>query len=145
MNNIDNAFVRGFLKKQADAGIQKEAFLPLLLSLGLNIGGGILGQQAAKRITPSVSSWAAKTLAGRLSGRALTPAAAQRLGAGATPKVLSQAQPAAGAMSRGYDKTLNWLKKRNNASMVTDNVGFMAGSTLAPMAGEMVFGKPEQA
>jgi hypothetical protein len=48
-------------------------------------------------------------------------------------------------MSRGYDKTLNWLKKRNNASMVTDNVGFMAGSTLAPMAGEMVFGKPEQA
>jgi hypothetical protein len=56
---VKQAFIRGFTKRAAEAGLEKSAILPLLLG-GLGTIGGAIGADmlAARTIVPKILSWA---------------------------------------------------------------------------------------
>ena len=108
-NNIQEAFVRGFLNKQAACGLEKEAFLPALLNLGLNIGGavggGMIGQQVFKKLVPKITNYAK---------------AQHVVGAGAP----------VGFFSGNYNKVLGYLSKKKNTANLMDQTGMAAGGII---------------
>lgn len=127
---LDEAFASGFLKKQAEYGFKKEAFLPALLNLGLNIGGSVggamLGQHLAKKVAPGLASSARAKLLSRATTR----------NNGIKPKFKSLAGvPSSGsALGRGYDNVLSYLAKRKNAVNLAEQTGMAAGGILGGTA-----------
>ena len=119
---IKAAFIRGYLNKQAEAGLSKEAFIAPLLTLL----GGVAGQSlAGKYLTPKIVGFAEKQLAGRAAKASLNPGTTSRIG-------------------NAYDKFLNHLAKpvgpegltSRGAGAWAENIGFMGGGALGGAAGE---------
>lgn len=132
MNNahsLDQAFAEGFLKKQAEYGFEKTAFLPALLNLGLGIGGSIggamLGQHLAKKVAPGVAAAARTKLQKRVASR----------NGGVLPerKAFKDFQSGS-AVGRGYDKVLEYLTKRKNSMNLAEQTGLAAGGILGGTA-----------
>ena len=124
---IKAAFIRGYLNKQAEAGLHKEAFIGPLLTLLGGVGGQSL---AGKYLTPKIVGFAEKQLAGRAAKASINPGATSRIG-------------------KGYDKFLNHLAKpvgpegltSRGAGAWAENIGFMGGGALGGVAGEMLDGE----
>jgi len=108
-NNIQEAFVRGFLNKQAACGLEKEAFLPALLNLGLNVGGavggGILGQQVFKKLVPKLTNFAKARY------------------------VVGDKAPI-GVFRGNYNKALGYLATKKNTANLLDQTGMAAGGII---------------
>lgn len=129
MHALDQAFAEGFLKKQAEYGFEKEAFLPALLNLGLGIGGSVggamLGQHLAKKVAPGLTSSARAKLQSRMTSRN---------GGVVPPRKAFKDLKADSAIGRGYDKVLEYLSKRRNTMNLADQTGMAAGGILGGTA-----------
>jgi len=136
-DQLEQAFVQGFLNKQAEAGLEKEALLPALFNIGLglggSLGGSIIGQQLLRNFIPKLSRSARSKMLSRAAAR----------NGGVAPKYIKD--PATGAvrldgpvssnfLGRGYDKTLNWLSKRKNSANLLDQSGMILGGTVGGLA-----------
>jgi len=142
-SKIKAAFIRGFLNKQAESGLDKQAFIAPLLSLLGSVGGQQLG---ARYLTPKLVGFAEKQLAGRAASRIAASGKVRN------PALLSAARRAKldpGATSRigkGYDKFLNHLSKPMGPASLTsrgagawaENIGLMGGGALGGVAGSML-------
>jgi hypothetical protein len=130
INLLDQAFAEGFLKKQAEYGFEKEAFLPALLNLGLGIGGSVggamLGQHLAKKVAPGLASAAKSKL--------LTRATARNNGVKPAFKNLADVPVSGSSLGRGYDKVLSYLANRKNSFNLADQTGMAAGGILGGTA-----------
>ena len=145
---IKAAFIRGYLNKHAESGLEKQAFAFLGPLLGLL--GGVAGQSlAGKYLTPKIVGFAEKQLAGRAAARAATrggtnnpawwtDARRAKLDPGATSRI-----------GKGYDNFLTHLNKpvgpvgltSRGAGTWAENIGFMGGGAVGGVAGEMLDGE----
>jgi hypothetical protein len=146
---IKAAFIRGYLNKQAEAGLEKSAFWGPLLGLLGSVGGQALG---ARFLTPKLVSMAEGQLAGRAAARA-----AARTGNQANPAWWSFGRRAAydpGASSRlgrGYDNFLSHLVKpmgnpeltSRGAGAWAENIGLLGGGAVGTGIGT-VMDSPQQ-
>jgi hypothetical protein len=125
---IKAAFIRGYLNKQAESGLDKKAFpiAPLLSVLG-SIGGQQLG---SRYLTPKLVNFAEKQLAGRVAARGGAAASSSRLG-------------------RGYDNFLKNLTKPMGPEELTsrgagawaENLGMAGGGVVGGITGDLLESK----
>jgi hypothetical protein len=132
-DQLEQAFVRGFLNKQAEVGLEKEAFLPGLFNVGLGVagslGGSVIGQQLLKKFIPALASSSRTKMVSRAAARngGVIP---KYIKDTQTGKVRLDAPASSNFLGRGYDSALNWLSKRKNSANLLDQSGMILGGTV---------------
>lgn len=133
----EEAFVAGFLNKQAEAGLEKEAFLPALLNLGLGLGGAlggsIMGQQLLRHFGPGAAKKARTAMMARATARN-GGVAPKFIKDKVTGRVRLDAPASDNFLGRGYDSALGWLSKRKNSMNLMDQSGMALGGVLGGTA-----------
>jgi hypothetical protein len=133
----EEAFVVGFLNKQAEAGLEKEAFLPALINLGLGLGGtlggSILGQQLLRKLGPGAAKKARSSMMSRAAARN-GGAAPKFIKDKVTGKVSLDGPASVSFLGRGYDSALGWLSKRKNSMNLMDQSGMAVGGVIGSQA-----------
>lgn len=130
-DKLEEAFILGFLNKQADAGLEKEAFLPALLNIGTSIlgtvGGGILGQHLARKLAPGIAQKAKAQLYARTGARISGPQPRSLKAVAGLPESESFS-------GRTYDNVLRYLADGSRSRNLADNMGSVTGGILGGVA-----------